>query len=57
MTSEQKVVAGSLAGAGLAWLLPTASGPGTSVQGQDIRGQIPDLLNRRIPASARPGIG
>lgn len=38
-------------------LLPTASGPSTSVQGRDIRGQIPDLLNQRIPASARPGLG
>jgi NAD(P)-dependent dehydrogenase (short-subunit alcohol dehydrogenase family) len=38
-------------------MLPQADGIGGPVRGRDVRGRIPDLLNRRIPPAARPDVG
>jgi hypothetical protein len=38
-------------------LLPRAAGIGGPVRGHDVRGRIPELLNRQIPPAARPDVG
>jgi len=35
-------------------VLPGASGPNQAIQGQDIHGRLPEVLNRQVPESARP---
>jgi NAD(P)-dependent dehydrogenase (short-subunit alcohol dehydrogenase family) len=37
----------------MARLLPRSDGPGAAVQGEHVRGAIPDWLNRQVPASTR----
>jgi NAD(P)-dependent dehydrogenase (short-subunit alcohol dehydrogenase family) len=41
----------------LTQVLPEAKGVGQPVRGRDIRGRIPDLVNRQIPPTARPDVG
>jgi NAD(P)-dependent dehydrogenase (short-subunit alcohol dehydrogenase family) len=37
-------------------LLPQATGSGRPVRGSEVRGRIPDLVNRQIPPAARPDV-